>query len=70
MLRVSKLSKQHRRTKLRQGDTETKEDTATSESANALGSTLHDSTDDHDNTADDDGRLATITVSEPRPRSD
>lgn len=70
MLGVANLGQERRRSQLREGVAEPHEETTPDEDPKSVTSTLHDSSHDHDHTANNDGNLAAEVVGEPWNDSD
>lgn len=65
VLRVANLRQERGRCQLREGVAETHEETTSDEDPKSVTSTLHDSSHDHDHTANNNGNLAAKVVGEP-----
>jgi hypothetical protein len=70
MLGVADFGEKHGRRDLGEGVAETEEDTATHESVDVLAATLDDGTDNHDNTANGNGKLAAEVIGKERDDRD
>lgn len=70
VLGVAELGQEHRGAELREGHAETEQDAADGEEGDAVRGALHRGAGDHDERADDDGRLPSIAVGDPRSGCD